>query len=109
MESEDANEEDFQVEMKEFESNPVKFIIMRAYKDQWDGVIYSLFSEIFHIYKSIIEASSSISEVFSPGIMKIEYFTGQQVFLEDFHKEIFEDIFLKDIFIRVRLYNNIIY
>lgn len=102
MEAENANEADIQIEIKEFEKNPVRFIILRAYKDQWDGIIFSLFSEIFFIYKSIIEASTSISEVFSPGISKIEYFTGVQVFMEDFHKEIFEDIFLKDIFIRVR-------
>jgi hypothetical protein len=74
-------------------------------------VIFSIFSEIFHSYKSIIEASSSISLVFSPGIEKVEYFTNQKVFLEDFHKEMFEDVFLKDIFIRVRLfkylYNNL--
>lgn len=91
----------FELELLEFEKDPVKFIINKVYKENWDGIIYSIFSEIFHAYKSLIDASEAVSLVFSPGIEKIEHFTSEQIYLEDYHKEIFDDIFLKDNFIKV--------
>lgn len=78
-------------------------LISKIYKEKWDGVIYQILSEVFRCYKLIIEASGSISLVFAPGIQKIEFFTNQQVSLGDFHKDIFEDVFIKDNFIRVSI------
>ena len=81
-----------------------KKILNELYFDGMDGIIYSIFSEIFHIYNSIINASADIALVFAPGIKRIDYLSEDELSFENFHKEQFEEIFLKDDFIKVIIF-----
>jgi hypothetical protein len=83
-----------------------KRILSEIYIEEMDSVIYHIMSEVYKLYNSIINASADISLIFSPGIKRIEHLCDDELCFEDFHKEQFEEIFLKDDFLKVSIIIN---
>lgn len=79
-----------------------KRILSEIYIEEMDSVIYYIMTEVYNLYNSIINASADISLIFSPGIKRIEHLCDDELCFEDFHKEQFDEIFLKDDFLKVR-------
>lgn len=74
-----------------------KHILNEIYTEQLDDKIVFIMNRLYSIYDMFISSSSDISLIFSPGVNKIGKFDFS---FEDLHKQQFDQIFLKDPFIK---------
>jgi len=75
-----------------------KHILNEIYTEEMDEKIIFLINRLYSIYDMFISSSPDISLIFSPGVNKIGKF---DFCFEDLHKQQFDQIFLKDPFIKV--------
>lgn len=81
-----------------------KRILNELYDEEWDNTIYEILGDLNALYKAILSSSNDIAIIFKPGIMRIEHLSEEELCFDEFHKQQFNEIFLKDEFLKVSLY-----
>ena len=77
-----------------------KIVIANNKNEEIDNVIKKIATEIYNVYENLLKASSCIKNIFSPGLDRINYLN-DNISFESYHNEQFNNVFLKDEFIRV--------
>lgn len=69
--------------------------------------IQYIVNRLYLLNEALNNASSDIEQIFSPGFKKIKHLSSDELCFKEFHREQFEETFLKDLFIRVSKIFNI--